>query len=138
MPRPEHDPRDLPSRRGDRRDYSAVERTTLSWIRTGIGVAGLGFVLARFSYVLQGLASIRGITVPDQSRWTIVIGSLHVVIGATIIGFALLRYLRIEPRVATGQPESPRLARVLVLGLTAGSVIGGAGLAIDLLLTWPR
>ena len=126
------------ARRGDRRDYSALERTALSWMRTGIVIAALGFVIARFSYVLQELARVSGVVVPEQHRWTLMIGALHVVVGVGVVGFALARYLLTEPDVASGQAGSPRLARSLVLLLTAASVIGGVGLAIDLLITWPR
>ncbi len=36
-------------------DYLAVERTFLAWIRTGLALMGLGFVVARFGLFLQTL-----------------------------------------------------------------------------------
>ncbi|HKF26126.1 MAG TPA: DUF202 domain-containing protein [Candidatus Acidoferrum sp.] len=35
------------------RDYLAVERTFLAWIRTGVALMGFGFVVARFGLFLQ-------------------------------------------------------------------------------------
>ena len=37
-------------------DYLAAERTFLAWIRTGLALMGLGFVVARFGLFLQTLA----------------------------------------------------------------------------------
>jgi len=34
-------------------DYLAAERTLLAWIRTGLALMGLGFVVARFGLFLQ-------------------------------------------------------------------------------------
>jgi putative membrane protein len=33
-------------------DYLAAERTVLAWIRTGLGLMGFGFVVARFGLFL--------------------------------------------------------------------------------------
>ena len=42
---PEHDPR----------VYFAAERTFLAWIRTGLGLMGVGFAVSRFSLFLRQL-----------------------------------------------------------------------------------
>ena len=34
-------------------DYLAAERTLLAWIRTGLALMGLGFVVARFGIFLE-------------------------------------------------------------------------------------
>ena len=39
----------------DARDYLAQERTLLAWIRTGVGLIGLGFVVARFGVLLSAM-----------------------------------------------------------------------------------
>jgi putative membrane protein len=39
--------------RAELRDYLAVERTLLAWIRTGLALMGFGFVVARFGLFLQ-------------------------------------------------------------------------------------
>jgi len=42
---------------GSATDYLAAERTVLAWIRTGIALMGLGFVLARFGLFLEELTT---------------------------------------------------------------------------------
>jgi putative membrane protein len=41
----------------DPRTYFAAERTFLAWIRTGLGLMGVGFAVARFGFFLR---EIRG------------------------------------------------------------------------------
>ena len=38
---------------GDPRTYFAAERTFLAWIRTGLGLMGVGFAVARFGLFLR-------------------------------------------------------------------------------------
>ncbi len=40
------------------RDHLANERTFLAWIRTALGLIGMGFVLARMGLFLEQLASV--------------------------------------------------------------------------------
>lgn len=44
---PEHDPR----------TYFAAERTFLAWIRTGLGLMGVGFAVARFGLFLRQMSA---------------------------------------------------------------------------------
>ena len=39
----------------DPRVYFAAERTFLAWIRTGLGLMGVGFAVARFGFFLREL-----------------------------------------------------------------------------------
>ena len=59
----------------DPRVYFAAERTLLAWVRTGLTVIGLGFVVARFGLFLHLLRR-------DSS------GGAHV--GSTLIGVGLV------------------------------------------------
>ena len=36
-------------------DYLVAERTFLAWIRTGLALAGFGFVIARFGLFLRAM-----------------------------------------------------------------------------------
>ena len=42
----------------DPRVYFAAERTLLAWVRTGLAVIGLGFVVARFGLFLRVLRNV--------------------------------------------------------------------------------
>jgi putative membrane protein len=59
----------------DPRVYFASERTLLAWVRTGLAVIGLGFVVARFGLFLQELH-------PNQREMS------H--LGSTLIGVGLV------------------------------------------------
>src|SRR5687768_1343464 len=71
----------------DPRVYFAAERTLLAWLRTGLAVIGLGFVVARFGLFLQIIAGDHPHTVLHVgSTWIgvalVVLGSLAIAIGA--------------------------------------------------------
>ena len=53
-------------------DYLAAERTLLAWIRTGLALMGLGFVLARFGLFLRAIQGTAAPVVPathSASYW---------------------------------------------------------------------
>ncbi len=62
------------SAEGNARDHLANERTFLAWIRTALGLIGLGFVLARMGLFLRQLAltttalEAAGTKTPDVAR----------------------------------------------------------------------
>jgi putative membrane protein len=60
----------------DPRVYFSAERTLLAWLRTGLAVIGLGFVVARFGLFLRVLAGQH-----SSAAW-------HM--GSTAIGVALV------------------------------------------------
>jgi len=82
----------------DPRIYFAAERTLLAWIRTGLTVLGLGFVVARFGLFLR---MVRHETVNIQPLTTsVVIGVGLVLIGAiamAVAGWQHIRFSRTLP-----------------------------------------
>ena len=77
VPKPSSAPSDL-------REYLAAERTTLAYIRTGLSMMGIGFVVARFGLVLR----IMQMNTPQfphvstgRSLW---IGSCLVLVGCAV------------------------------------------------------
>jgi putative membrane protein len=75
----------------DLRDYLAEERTFLAWIRTGLAVMALGFVVARFGPAAQ----------PDQlSRW---FGTALIAAGVAVNLVSTRRHTRLVAKLNHGQ-----------------------------------
>jgi putative membrane protein len=108
----------------DPRVELAIERTLLAWIRTGIAMMGLGFVVARFSLFLKELAvsSAALEQSPGLSLW---IGVALLALGVYVDLMASWTYYRNVQRKKKGLPP-------IVLGTVAGTSVGImlAGLAI--------
>ena len=71
----------------DPRVYFAAERTQLAWLRTGLTVMALGFVVARFGLFLTIVAAARATAGAEpQAHWqSEAIGIALVLLGAAII-----------------------------------------------------
>lgn len=126
------------------RDRLANERTFLAWLRTGIAITSLGFVVARFDIFLQQLANVSqkqvaagGAEPVTNSQAAIPIGVLLVLAGPAMVLLAAVRYIHTDRALVSGQPESRRFVRAVVIGLTLGATITGVGLAVHLLANWP-
>jgi len=116
----------------DPRVYFAAERTLLAWVRTGLAVIGLGFVVARFGLFLR-LASRHPETAHTHLGSTL-IGVALVLLGSTSTALAAWQYLRFCRDL--GVKERPRhywIGLALWFSLALAGV--GAVLAIYLLLT---
>ena len=124
------------------RDRLANERTFLAWLRTGIAITSLGFVVARFDLFL---AELTRVSADDAARaaeatesWAAVpIGVLLVLAGPLIVAMAAARYLQTERALTSGRPESRRLVRGIVVAMTLGAIVAGVALTLHILATWP-
>jgi putative membrane protein len=74
----------------DPRIYFAAERTLLAWIRTGLTVIGLGFVVARFGLFLRMMRHTPAIS----SAASTIIGVTLVLLGAGAIAVAAWQHVR--------------------------------------------
>lgn len=109
------------------RSHQANERTLLAWIRTGVAMMGLGFVVARFGLFLREIAAVSRVPMSRPSG----IGSLWVGAGLTAIGAltivgALLRYIRVREALVRGEP--------VPIGGVFVYVVAGFAAAIGLVL----
>lgn len=119
----------------DPRVFFAAERTLLAWVRTGITVMALGFVVERFGLFVSLVAHSSG-QAPSPLATTVsnVIGTLLVVAGTTIIVFASIQHARFVRTLPQADlPASYRVGWAIVFAL-AFAALGGA-LAIYLALT---
>jgi len=85
----------------DPRVYFAAERTLLAWLRTGLAVVGLGFLVARFGLFLRVIrpADANG-TPPIVST---LIGVGFVLLGTLMIGAAGWQHARFCRRLPPDQ-----------------------------------
>lgn len=116
------------------RDHLANERTFLAWVRTALGLIGLGFVLARMGLFLQQLASASGELIHHRlpaGREFMVTGIIFLVLGTSLCGWSACLYHRVRRAIDSDQYEPA--ARAITL-ITAMVVIGG--LVIVVLVVW--
>lgn len=115
-----------------RRDTLANERTFLSWVRLGIAISALGFVLARFSVLLVQIAVSQHL-LTTSLHLSPPLGVALILLGPIIVLFAARRFFQVERELAAGIFE-PHYGLVVVVAVFA--VIVGILLAADAILAW--
>ncbi len=119
----------------DPRVYFAAERTFLAWIRTGLGLMGVGFAVSRFGLFLRELsagASHLPAKTTGLSLWS---GVMLVTMGVVVTLAAVIRHFQLvrELRSGTWVP-----GRVSTDAVTLGLVLASLGIAMALYLTLVR
>ena len=74
----------------DPRIYFAAERTLLAWVRTGLTVIGLGFVVARFGLFLRVFRN----SAESSSLSSTLIGVGLILMGAIAVAAAAWQHMR--------------------------------------------
>ncbi|MEO8992075.1 MAG: DUF202 domain-containing protein [Nitrosospira sp.] len=69
----------------DPRVFFAAERTLLAWVRTGLTITALGFVVARFGLFLNLMAASTGISAADPHWPSKALGIILVLAGSSVI-----------------------------------------------------
>lgn len=119
---------------GRARDHLANERTFLAWIRTAMGLIGMGFVLARMGLFLEQLA---GVEIPGRhhefhgSHEFLTTGIAFLLAGTALCAGSRWLHERARVAIDDGRYEP---ARGAVLALTVLVVAGG--LTITGLVVW--
>ena len=104
--------------------YFAAERTLLSWVRAGLGLMALGFVVDRFGLFLRGMELRDPQNWPTDpfSSW---MGILLVAVGVAANVSAAIRYMRFEIRYRRQMDTRPGPGLSLGISLTLlTSVLG--------------
>jgi putative membrane protein len=117
----------------DPRVYFAAERTFLAWIRTGLGLMGIGFAVSRFGLFLRQVSSVES-HVPTRttglSLWS---GVGLVALGVIVTLSSVLRHIQLVHQLSSGTWRPGRVSRdALILGLILAAI--GIGMAIYLML----
>lgn len=119
----------------DPRTFFASERTLLAWVRTGISIIGLGFVVARFGLFIRLLASQGQPFVLNQAHSTsAILGISFVILGsASILGASLQHYRFISGLETRDLPQ--RYSKHVSVALSLLVSLLGLCLAVYLLET---
>ena len=119
----------------DPRVFFAAERTLLAWLRTGLTIIALGFVVARFGLFLQLLSAQMHPDAINQahSGSSAALGVLFVVVGAIAILIATVQHQRFISTLP--QIDLPaKYSRAFAVTLSA--LIGVLGLLLAAYLTF--
>jgi len=117
----------------DPRIYFAAERTLLAWLRTGLGLMGVGFAVARFGLFLrevQGAAAHAPAHATGLSTWS---GVVLVILGVIVNVSAATNHIRIVRQLSAGTWEPGKVSTGAV-ALAAVLAAVGVGMAIWLVL----
>src|SRR5439155_21581825 len=113
----------------DPRVVFAAERTLLAWVRTGLGLIGMGFVVARFGLFLQLVDKQGGSdTSHHVSPW---VGVALALLGSAASGVSAWQHRRFCRTL--GADDLPRGYRTEV-GMVVGFGVAVAGVVLAALL----
>ncbi len=106
----------------DPRTYFAAERTFLAWIRTGLGLMGVGFAVARFGLFLRQMQASQSHGPVHATGMSVYSGVGLVSLGVLVNVMAVLRHVRTvrELRLGTwvaGRVNWDAVVLALVLAL---------------------
>jgi len=110
----------------DPRVFFAAERTLLAWMRTGLTVIVVGFVVARFGLFLR-LLSLQAPSVGVEARFSAMLGVLFVLAGSIGILVATVQHGRFVATLAASDLPPSYSRRFAVV---ASAVIGALGVLL--------
>jgi putative membrane protein len=114
----------------DPRVYFAAERTLLAWVRSGVAVIGLGFVVSRFGLFLRLVHPAQ----PDVARVTFssVVGSLLALFGGLVTALAALQFRGFLRELLP--EELPRTRLTAPLGVALALAVSSVGVMLGVYL----
>lgn len=113
-------------REAEVREHLANERTLLAWVRTGVGLISIGFVIERAG-VLAAASPVEGVSVAVST----VFGFALAVLGCLTLVMGVFQFLRNRNRIITNTFTPDILAYVIVV---AGSLALAGSFMVFVLL----
>jgi len=110
-------------------DRLANDRTYLAWLRTGIALAGLGFVVAKFGVFLREFAR----TGVPHSGLSGVVGILLVAAGAALMVVGYLEHRRVAGHIDRRTGSANRPVPAWPVGVSVGACLGASAVLVVLL-----
>lgn len=121
----------------DPRVFFASERTLLAWVRTGIAIVGLGFVVSRFGLFLRVLGAQAGLAphaAVNGHSYSNLLGIALVLVGSASMAGAAIQHGRfIATLPAHDRPA--QYSRTLALWISGLVTAASALLAVYLAFT---
>jgi putative membrane protein len=114
----------------DPRVYFAVERTFLAWIRTGLGLIGIGFAVSRFGLFLRQLSQSESHAPTRATGLSVWSGVTLVGLGVAVILSSVLRHFQTIKELKSGT-WTPGVSRDAVL---LGFILAAAGIGMCIYL----
>jgi putative membrane protein len=115
----------------DPRVYFAAERTFLAWIRTGLGLMGIGFAVSRFGLFLRELSASQSRLPAHTTGLSVWSGIALVVLGVIVNISAVLRHLQLIRELRTGTWRPGEVSRD---GIILGSILAAVGIGMAIYL----
>ena len=106
----------------DPRVYFAAERTFLAWIRTGLGLMGVGFAVSRFGLFLRDFSNTQHAPAQTSTTHSVITGAALVALGVIINIASVINHLSTIKKLAAGtwqpgQPSRTAIALAIILAL---------------------
>jgi putative membrane protein len=119
----------------DPRVYFAAERTFLAWIRTGLGLMGVGFAVSRFGLFLREMRQSEVHAPVHATGLSVYSGVALVALGVVVNLSAVMQHIRTVRQLRGGTWLAGRVsANAVVLGL----VLAAVGVAMGVYLLYLR
>ncbi len=116
----------------DPRVYFAAERTFLAWLRTGLGLMGIGFAVSRFGLFLRELSASKSHLPAHTTGLSVWSGVALVALGVIVNVSAVIRHFQLVRKLSSGTWVAGRVSvDAVILGLLLAGI--GLGMAVYLI-----
>lgn len=108
----------------DPRVYFAAERTFLAWIRTGLGLMGVGFAVARFGLFLREMRASETHVAVHPTGLSVGSGVAIVFLGVIVLASSAAQHLTLIRELKSGTWRPGRISRNAVILATLLALVG--------------